>query len=231
MIASSDGVKSDLDKQIVTDGKKVYYSETVYTKSLTGQQVPKRIKVYRVTIGKKSKEICSMKAYVGNREIVFRMMGIYGGKIIYCDGIDDIYSYSIKSRKHKELYSMTLDTDRIRQYNNFIYFQGGLWGTAGTVEILNAKNGRVTELSEDVMTEYKRVMYDELQRANYDIVNGKLYYLGGNQFRWESGGYDSVWPETYYVYAVYNNSEYRLDLYNSDGEYEVTFTLYEQYIP
>lgn len=61
--------------------------------------------------------------------------------------------------------------------------------------------------------------------------NGKLYYLGGNQFRWESEGYDSVWPETYYVYAVYNNSEYRLDLYNSDGEYEVTFTLYEQYIP
>ena len=60
---------------------------------------------------------------------------------------------------------------------------------------------------------------------------GKLYYLGGNQFRWESGGYDSAWPETYYVYAVYNNSEYQLELYNSDGEYEVTFTLYEQYIP
>lgn len=60
---------------------------------------------------------------------------------------------------------------------------------------------------------------------------GELYYLGGNQFRWESGGYDSASPETYYVYAVYNNSEYQLDLYNSDGEYEVTFTLYEQYIP
>lgn len=177
LIASSDGVNSDLDDQIVTDGKKVYYSKTVFTKSLTGQQVPKRIRVYRVTIGKKSKEICSMKAYVGNQEIAFCMMGIYGGKIIYCDGREDIYSYSIKSGKHKELYSMRLDTDRIRQYNNFIYFQGGLWGTAGTVEILNAKNGRVIELSEDVMTEYKRVMYDELQRANYDIVNGKLYYL------------------------------------------------------
>lgn len=61
--------------------------------------------------------------------------------------------------------------------------------------------------------------------------SGKLYFLGGNQFRWESGGYDSVVPEIYYVYAVYNNSEYQLDLYNSDGEYEVTFTQYEQYIP
>lgn len=60
---------------------------------------------------------------------------------------------------------------------------------------------------------------------------GELYYLGGNQFRWESGGYESIEPEIYYVYAVYKDQEYQLDLYNDDGEYEVTFTLYEQYIP
>lgn len=36
--------------------------------------------------------------------------------------------------------------------------------------------------------------------------------------------------EIYYVCAVYYNGEYQLDLYNSDGEYEVTFTMYEQYI-
>lgn len=60
---------------------------------------------------------------------------------------------------------------------------------------------------------------------------GKLYYLGGNEFRWESEGYDSVLPVTYYVRAVYNDGSYQLDLYTSDGVYEVTFTLYEQYIP
>ena len=60
---------------------------------------------------------------------------------------------------------------------------------------------------------------------------GELYYLGGNQFRWESGGYESIEPKIYYVYAVYNDQKYQLDLYNDDGEYEVTFTLYEQYIP
>lgn len=61
--------------------------------------------------------------------------------------------------------------------------------------------------------------------------SGKLYYLGGNEFQWESEGYDSLSAETYYVCAVYNNGAYQLELYNSEGEYEVTFTLYEQYIP
>lgn len=61
--------------------------------------------------------------------------------------------------------------------------------------------------------------------------SGKLYYLGGNEFRWEDEGYSSNSGETYYVCAIYNNGEYQLDLYNGDGAYEVTFTLYEQYIP
>ncbi len=60
---------------------------------------------------------------------------------------------------------------------------------------------------------------------------GKLYYMGANEFRWESEGYDSASPETYYICAVYDGSSYQLMLYNSDGEYEVTFTLSEQYIP
>lgn len=59
---------------------------------------------------------------------------------------------------------------------------------------------------------------------------GKLYYLGRNQFQWENEGYYSS-IETYYVCAVYDNGTYQLELYNSDGTYEVTFTLYEQYIP
>lgn len=59
---------------------------------------------------------------------------------------------------------------------------------------------------------------------------GELYYLGDSQFRWDSEGYDSSIAETYYVYPIYNDGRYQLDLYNSNGEYEVTFTLYEQYI-
>lgn len=61
--------------------------------------------------------------------------------------------------------------------------------------------------------------------------SGKLYYLGGNEFQWESEGYSPNSGETYYVCAIYNNGEYQLELYNGDGAYEVTFTLYEQYIP
>ena len=61
--------------------------------------------------------------------------------------------------------------------------------------------------------------------------SGKLHYLGGNQFRWENDGYDSVSPEIYYVYAVKEGDAYQLELYNSDGEFEMTFTQYEQYIP
>lgn len=60
---------------------------------------------------------------------------------------------------------------------------------------------------------------------------GKLYYLGGNEFRWEDEGYESNGGATYYVRAVYNNEEYQLELYDSDGVYDVTFTLYEQYVP
>ena len=58
---------------------------------------------------------------------------------------------------------------------------------------------------------------------------GKLYYLGGNEFCWESEGDSST--EIYYVRAVKDGSAYQLELYNSGGEYEVTFTQYEQLIP
>lgn len=62
-------------------------------------------------------------------------------------------------------------------------------------------------------------------------ASGKLYYLGGNEFCWENDGYDSAPPEIYYIYAVKEGDAYRLELYNSEGEFEVTFTQYEQYIP
>lgn len=62
-------------------------------------------------------------------------------------------------------------------------------------------------------------------------ASGKLYYLGGNEFRWENEGYDSASPETYYVHAVNDGGVCQLELYNSDGSYEVTFTQYEQMIP
>ena len=62
-------------------------------------------------------------------------------------------------------------------------------------------------------------------------TSGKLYYLGDNEFLWEAE-YDSIdLVETYYVYAVYASGTYQLDLYNDDGTYEVTFTMFEQYIP
>lgn len=60
--------------------------------------------------------------------------------------------------------------------------------------------------------------------------SGRLYYLGGNGFRWEGEGYESSFSKTYYIYAVNNNGMYQLEIYNSDGTYEVTFTLYEQYV-
>lgn len=62
-------------------------------------------------------------------------------------------------------------------------------------------------------------------------ASGKLYYLGGNEFCWENNGYDSVSPEIYYIYAVKEGDTYQLELYNSDGEYEVTYIQYEQMIP
>lgn len=58
---------------------------------------------------------------------------------------------------------------------------------------------------------------------------GNLYYLGENAFLWEAEYAASV--ETYYIYAVYDSGTYQLELYDSDGTYDVTFTQYEQYMP
>lgn len=60
-------------------------------------------------------------------------------------------------------------------------------------------------------------------------TSGNLYYLGDNAFLWEAEYASSV--ETYYVYAISDSGIYQLELYDSDGTYDVTYTQYEQYIP
>ncbi|MGP1411223.1 MAG: PsbP-related protein [Peptoanaerobacter stomatis] len=50
---------------------------------------------------------------------------------------------------------------------------------------------------------------------------GKVYYLGENKFLWEREQNDSI--EKYYIKAILVEGNYQLEIYNSDGEYEVTF--------
>ena len=54
-------------------------------------------------------------------------------------------------------------------------------------------------------------------RGNVD--SGDLYYLGDNQFQCEISG------STYIILAVVNDALYQLEIYDADGNYDVTYTL------
>lgn len=60
-------------------------------------------------------------------------------------------------------------------------------------------------------------------------TKGNLYYLGGSEFMWEeeSGSGNIV----YFVDAVENDGTYQLDMYDSDGEHYMTYTMYRKAVP
>lgn len=57
-------------------------------------------------------------------------------------------------------------------------------------------------------------------------VKGDMYYMGGNKFRWE----EEIGSEkkVSYVYPVMNNGKRQLEMYDSNGVYYDTYTVYFQ---
>ena len=60
-------------------------------------------------------------------------------------------------------------------------------------------------------------------------LKGNLYYAGGNEFMWEEE--TDTGTNVYFVYAVENNGEYQLDMYDSNGAYYMTYTMYQKAVP